>query len=56
MRIWYELLTSSLYTVVVEVKGGVMDNAGIEFTDFDFTIAIYPSDARVAPTVFVSSN
>jgi hypothetical protein len=47
---------SSLYTVVVEVKGGVMANAGIEFTDFDFTIAIYPPDARVAPTVFVSSN
>jgi hypothetical protein len=45
----------SLYTVVVEEKGGVFDNAGIDFTDFDFTFAIYPSDARVAPTVFVSS-
>jgi ABC-type nitrate/sulfonate/bicarbonate transport system substrate-binding protein len=44
-----------LYTLVVEVEVGFLDREGIDFTDLDVTLVIYPSDADVAPTVFVSS-
>jgi hypothetical protein len=45
----------SLFTVVIEVKVGGFESERIDFTDLDFTIMTYPSDAGVATTVFVSS-
>jgi hypothetical protein len=44
-----------LCTVVDEEEIGFFDREGIDFTDIDVTLVIYPSDARVAPIVFVSS-
>jgi hypothetical protein len=45
MRIWYEVFTFFLYTVVIEVKVGGIERVRIDFTDLDFTMVIYPSDA-----------